>query len=104
MTGANKMAADADIATMERLLQAAQHKADITEAAAVTAMQEALEAKCNSLMAWVRLAKARGSTDDFRLAYQEAVILTSRKSRGCEAIVRSALRVGLLARLGLTTS
>lgn len=95
------MATTAEVAALEGMLEAAQAQEAITAEAAAAALRDALDAKCESLHAWIRLAKARGSTEDFRLTYQETAILTLRRLRSCERIVRRTLRVGWLARIGL---
>jgi hypothetical protein len=93
-----------DVAACENYLRAAQVEEQRAASAATAALEQALEAKCKSIHAWIRLAQARGSTEDFKSVYQETVILTSRRMRSCEKIVSRALHVGLMARLGLETS
>ena len=90
-----------EIEECERHLQECQAKEQVAFVAAVDALKAAANAKTMALHAWIYLARARGSTDEFKQTYREIGHLWAIENRKCESIVRSALHVGRLARLGL---
>jgi hypothetical protein len=90
-----------EIDECEQRLKEARALEKQTFIAAAAAVKEAVRARKRALHAWVDLAKARGSTDDFKKTYEETTILQFREDQGCGEYVHKALQTGLLSRLGL---
>lgn len=91
-----------DIEELTSRLRAAQDQEKRTFDIAVDALSAAIYAKNNAMLAWVDLAKGRGSTDEFRKTYREAHALADRAANkgDCAEFVKRALEVTLSDRLG----
>jgi hypothetical protein len=87
-----------EIEKAEQHLKAARVQESKALATAVLALREAVRAKKLGLYAWIALAEARGSTDDFKKTYEETAYLQFLEDQGCEKIVRKALQTGFFSR------
>jgi hypothetical protein len=87
-----------EIEIYEKRLKEARAREAETFAVAVAALREAIRAKRQVLYEWTELAKARGSTDDFKKTHQEMTWLTARAYRACEKCVRQAIQPSLFSR------
>lgn len=90
-----------NVETLEERLKVARVREKETFIAAAAAVREAVSAKKLALHAWIELAIARGSTDDFKKTYEQTAALQWREDQGCEEYVRKALQTGFFSRLGL---
>jgi hypothetical protein len=76
----------------EKRLKEARAREAETFAAAVAALRDAIRAKRQVLYESTELARARGSTDDFKKTYEEMTWLQARADRACEKCVREAIQ------------
>jgi hypothetical protein len=90
-----------EIEECEQRLKEARALEKQTFIAAAAAVKEAVRARKRALYAWVDLAKAKGSTEDFRKTYEETAILQWREDQGCGEYVAKAMQTGMFSRLGL---